>query len=139
CKARQKLSSEAIQLLLRKCADEAVATLPVELRIDQRRVFAIDGTRICTRRSEELGRIFEHPTNGNTPQLLACVLFDVAARAPVDCLILPHTAPEREPALELIERNLKPGDVVLLDRGYPGHDFIARLKELGIDFVIRCS
>jgi hypothetical protein len=139
CKARRKLDSSAIQQLVRNAAQASMSANKDAKLLGGRRVFAIDGTRICTQRSEDLAECFGSPSGGNTPQLLACVLFDVASEIPVDACVDRYATHERDPALELIIRNLKPGDILLLDRGYPGHDFIVQLQELGIDFVIRCS
>lgn len=139
CKARRKLDSRAIQQLVRKAAQSSISVNGDADLIEGRRIFAIDGTRICTRRSKDLSRQFRSPSGGHTPQVLACVLFDVAGEIPMDACVDRSTAHERDLALELVRRNLKRGDVLLLDRGFPGHEFIRQLQQLGIDFVMRSS
>lgn len=139
CKARRKLDWKAIRQLVRKAAQSSISVNGNTDVFEGRRIFAIDGTRISTRRSEELSKRYRAPAGGNTPQVLACVLFDIVGELPMDACVDISTAHERELGLELIRRNLKPGDLLLLDRGYPGHEFIRKLQELGIDFVMRSS
>ena len=64
------------------------------------------------------------------------ILFDVLAKLPLNYLRAPFNTPEREMALELI-RELGPGDLLLLDRGYPGYEMFLALIEQHIDFLIR--
>ena len=47
-----------------------------------------------------------------------------------------HDASERNIALELI-KDLGPGDLLLLDRGYPGFELFEKLLSQGTDFLVR--
>ena len=70
---------------------------------------------------------------------MATVLYDVVAKIPIDAEITKFSSNERTHAIALIEKHVKPGDIVLLDRGFPSRELIARLRELKIDFVVRVS
>lgn len=138
-KARRKLDSRAIKALVDQAAASFYEAFGNEHRLHGRRVFAIDGTWISTQREWKLFDEFGGPSTGHVPQLTSCVLFDVIAKIAIDASIGRYASSERNHAMELIERHLRPGDVLLLDRGFPSLEFIARLRELKIDFVIRCS
>lgn len=45
---------------------------------------------------------------------------------------------ERQMLFDLLER-LRPGDVLVLDRGYPASWLVQALSQRGIDFIIRCD
>lgn len=52
--------------------------------------------------------------------MITGVMFDVLAKVPVNYMHAPFNTPEREMAMELI-KELGPGDLLVLDRGYPGY------------------
>ena len=136
-KARRKLKAEALRSLVLNAAGAFEDELGPHHRFRGRRVFAIDGTWISTQRSWALLDEFNKSSKGHVPQLMATVLYDVVAKTPLDAVITEFSSNERTHAIELIEKHVKPGDIVLLDRGFPSREFIARLRELNIDFVVR--
>ena len=136
-KARKKLKSETLRSLVLTAAEAFERELGAHHRFRGRRVFAIDGTWISTQRGWALLDEFDKSSKGHVPQLKATLLFDVLARIPIDAAITKFASNERTHAIELIEKHLRPGDVVLLDRGFPSRELLARLRELKIDFVIR--
>jgi hypothetical protein len=70
------------------------------------------------------------------PQLLLCVLLDVCGKVPVDLQIAPYSSSERDHLLAMLPR-LQPGDVLVLDQGYPSHEILQELTKAKIDFLIR--
>jgi len=136
CKARHKLKPDALRVLLGQSTESFESAHGVDHRFKGRRVFAVDGTKISTQRSPALWQAFGGPTGGHNPQILVSVLHDVVANLPMDATVAPCDGSERD-ELRLLLKNRQPGDVVVLDRGYPSYDLIDELLERGIDFVIR--
>jgi hypothetical protein len=136
-KARRKLKAESLHSLVVDAAGAFERDLGSHHRFRGRRVFAIDGTWISTQRSWALLDEFNKSSKGHVPQLMATVLYDVIAKTPIDAVITKFSSNERLQAVDLIERHVKPGDIVLLDRGFPSRELIARLRELKVDFVAR--
>jgi len=64
------------------------------------------------------------------------VLLDVCGKVPVDLEIAPFASSERDHLFAMLPR-LSPGDVVVLDRGYPSHEILQALTKAGIDFLVR--
>lgn len=138
-KARRKLKAEALRSLVLDAAGAFELELGHHHRFLGRRVFAIDGTWISTQRGWALLEEFDKSSKGHVPQLMATVLYDVVAKIPIDAVITTFSSNERTHAIELIEKHVRPGDIVLLDRGFPSRELIARLRELKVDFVVRVS
>jgi hypothetical protein len=136
CKARSKIPPELVRTLVHRAADKFDATYGKGLRWFERRVFGIDGTKLNLRRSEELIDHFGVPSDAYCPQALAGTLFDLVSKVPHDTIIGPGASSEREHLFLLLDR-LKPGDVLVLDRGYPSFEILCILQDAGIDFVIR--
>jgi len=63
-------------------------------------------------------------------------LFDLVAKVPHDIAVAPHTSGERLEMMRMLDR-LSPGDVLVLDRGYPSFEVMRILIDEGIDFVMR--
>jgi hypothetical protein len=75
------------------------------------------------------------------PQLLQVTLWDVGAVQPVAWVNLPCNGKgygERSGILLLLDK-MKPGDVLLLDRGFPSRRLLHELIARGIHFVIRMT
>jgi hypothetical protein len=101
------------------------------------RTLAIDGTWKNMPLSPELTEFFGIPEGASRPQMLACTLFDVGAKIPIDGVAGPHDSSERELAKTLFD-HLEPGkDLLLMDRGFPGFLFFHELIQLGMDFLAR--
>lgn len=64
--------------------------------------------------------------------------FDVLNRLGWDMCLCPVSRSEGDMALEHL-RTLKAGDVALVDRGYTGFEWLARMSQRGVDVVARCS
>jgi hypothetical protein len=135
-KARRKLKPAAIRELVHRVADAFEETHGDAHRFKGRRVFAVDGAKISTQRSKSLADEFGMPSGAYCPQIMISALFDVVAKVPCDVTIAPYRGSERSELLQLLHR-VKPGEVVVLDRGYPSHEVIEKLLDAGIDFLMR--
>lgn len=137
-RARKKVPPEVLQIIFAKACEsaQALARQHAKLTWNGFRVCAIDGTKKNLPYSEELLDFFEAPRHAHFPQMITGVLFDVLAKLPLNYMRAPFNTPEREMALELI-RELGPGDLLLLDRGYPGYEMFLALIKQQIDFLIR--
>ncbi len=105
-------------------------------RWNGRRVFAVDGCKVSLQRSVELEAAFGRPEGGHVPQATVSALVNVMSRAPFDVVIDRYGACERQMLVDHLDV-LRPGDVLVLDRGYPSHEILRLLLESGIDFLVR--
>lgn len=138
CKARRKLKPEAVRMFLRHAATAFDDAHGARHRFKGRRIFGVDGSKHSLQRSDALFEAFGAQEGAHCPQILVCTLFDVIAKVPHDARVAPCASSEAEQLRELLE-HLEPGDVLVLDRGYPSYDLIETLLDRGIDFVIRVS
>jgi hypothetical protein len=136
CKARRKITSELLRTLLHRVADAFDGRFGERNRFLGRRVFAVDGTKVNLQRSYELKHAFGVPAGGHCPQAMVSTLFDLVAKVPHDVVVAPNASCERQQMVLLLDR-LRPGDVLVLDRGYPSFEVLRILLDAGIDFVIR--
>jgi hypothetical protein len=96
----------------------------------------VDSSKVNLQRSDELFAEFAPPRGANSPQALVSTLFDLVSKVPHDVEIGPITASDRILCVGHLDR-LQPGDVLVLDRGYPSYELLVMLRERKIDFVIR--
>jgi len=136
CRARPKITSELLRLMLHEVASMSLESSFASQRWRGRRVFAADGTKINVQRSDDLERAFGIPRGGHCPQILVSVLFDVCAKLPIDVEIDPCASCERDQLLNMLS-SLAAGDVLVLDRGYPAHRVFQELTHAKVDFLIR--
>ena len=137
-RARQKVPVEVCQILFAEAVAyaQSLARQHEKLTWNGFRVYAIDGTKKNLPASEELSDFFEAPRHAHFPQMITGVLFDVLAKLPLNYMRAPFNTPEREMALELL-RELGPGDLLLLDRGYPGYQMFHAVITQRADFLVR--
>lgn len=137
-KARRKLPVEAVSDLFANAVERAttLARQTGKATWNGLRVLAIDGTKKNLPYSEELVKTFGRPSEAHYPQMLSCALFDVLAKIPLNLMWGPYATSERVMAKELIH-DLGPGDLLLLDRGYPEFELFELLLHAGIDFLVR--
>jgi len=136
CKARQKIAPELLRALLRQAAEIFDARFGADHRWFGRRVFAVDGSKVNVQRGAELAHAFGLPPGGFCPQVLVSTLFDLVTKMPHDVSVAPCGTNERLGLLNVLDR-LDPGDVLVLDRGYPSFEVMRILLDEGIDFVMR--
>jgi len=136
CQARGKLSSELLRRVLHGAAEKMESAFRGATRWNGRRVFAIDGSKFNLQRSDELDAAFGRPEGGHVPQATVSALVNVMTQVPFDIAIDRYGACERQLLIDHLEV-LRPGDVLVLDRGYPSHEILRVLLDSGIDFLVR--
>ncbi len=138
CKARRKLKPEVCRALLHEVVDGFQKTHGSSYQWNGRRLLACDGSSISLQRSATSQEEFGGSKTGHCPQAMLSSLFDVHAKMMVDLTIAPYASCERKELLKMLDR-VRPGDVLLLDRGYTSYGLMKELKDRGIDFVMRAS
>lgn len=138
CNARKKLRPEALRGMLRTLAAGLLARDATRWR--GLRVFAVDGSRLCVQRSRTLWESCGAPQGGGTPQVQITTLFELFSEFPLDVEIGPFASSEREQILTHLDC-LSPGDLLVLDRGYPSFGLLRELQRRGLHFAVRvpCS
>lgn len=134
--ARAKLPADVVRSLLHRAADEFDRAHGVGMRWHGRRLLAVDGARRFAQCSDELRRAFGRPEGAHYPQIHVTTLFDVCSQVPQDAVLGPYGADERKQLFLVLDR-ARPGDVLVLDRGYPAHDVLSVLTLRDLDFVVR--
>lgn len=137
-RARKKVPFEVFSELFQGAVEKAteLATLFAGSTWKGHRVLAIDGTKKNMPHSAQLVEAYSVPHGGHYPQMLSCALYDVLAKIPINVMWGPYDSSERTLAEELVE-DLTPGDLLLLDRGYPGFEIFEKMLGQGIDFLVR--
>jgi Transposase DDE domain len=138
CDARRKLKASALRVLLHDAADAFDQQHGAQHRFRGRRVLAVDGSKISVQRAPELWTEFGAPASSHAPQILVTTLFDVMAKVPVDATVAPFAGSEREQLGRMLGR-LRPGDVVVLDQGFPSYEVMELLLSREVDFVMRTA
>ena len=138
CRARRKIPVDILQVMFDKAVTlaESLARENTALSWNGFRVYAIDGTKKNLPNSPELRAYFDAPSGANFPQMITGVLFDVLAKIPANFMRGPFWINERAMALELVN-DLGPGDLLILDRGYPGYVMFRAMIKQGVDFLVR--
>jgi hypothetical protein len=138
CRARQKLPLDLFSGLFSEAVSKAqeMAVQIGETTWRGFRVLAIDGTKKIMPYSEQLEAFFGIPSGASFPQMLACALYDVLAKIPVNVVYGPFASSERDMARVLYE-NLGKNDLLLLDRGYPSFELLSEMLSLGFQFMVR--
>lgn len=136
CNARKKLDPELIRDLVHEVKSCFEADHAETFAWKGRRVLACDGAKLSVQRSDALWKEFGGPEGGHCPQILVSTLFDVFAKMAVDVTVARFGSCERSELRSMLQRT-RPGDLLLLDRGYPSFDILCELKERGIDFIVR--
>lgn len=102
------------------------------------RWIAFDGAWMVTSRSRSAQRCWDTPTGGKLPQALVITAWEVRTRLPVGFCVMPGGVGERAGVDELLP-HLRPGDVALMDRGFPSDRLIGALVDQGVDVVVRMT
>lgn len=105
------------------------------------RTLGVDGTRLVLPNHPSIVKEFGQHSFGPKadsprPLALASVLYDVLNLIPIDSQLAPYSNSEGD----LLAKHLgkvKPGDLLLLDRGYPCFWLLFMLKARGIEFCMR--
>ena len=105
------------------------------------RVLATDGTRLVLPNHpsviEEFGQQHFGPKADSPRSLaMASMLYDVLNQITLDAQLAPYASSERDLLMQHLDK-IKPGDLLLLDRGYPCFWLLFLLKAKGIEFCVR--
>lgn len=105
------------------------------------RLLAVDGTRLVLPNhpsvAEEFG-VHQFGPKADSPRSLAMgsLLYDVLNQMTLDSQIAPYASSERDLLMQHLG-HVKPGDLLLLDRGYSSFFLLFLLKAKGIEFCVR--
>ncbi|MEK7411892.1 MAG: IS4 family transposase [Planctomycetota bacterium] len=141
-RARKLLPVDSCRALLRQLVDRIASSSPRRfVHPSGRRFIAIDGTQFIMPHTRQTLEQFDRPQAGawvraHHPQAVTVVAADLLKRLPLDWVLLPKGIGEREGARRLLDL-FQPGDVAVLDRGYPSRAFLAQLLERKIAVVMR--
>ncbi len=141
-KARRRLGVDQCRSLLATVVERISARAHERFRHESgRRFIAFDGTQLILPRVRETLARFPRPKANSWlvshyPQAVTVIAVDLFRRMPLDWRLLKKGIGEREGALGMLDL-LKPGDVAVLDRGFPSRDFLQALIARKIDVVMR--
>jgi hypothetical protein len=146
CRARQNLLPAELLAWFRDALDSRLAVAARARWLWKgHRLLAADGVRYLLPATQpiidEWGRPKVAGGEAYQPQLLQVALWDVGAVQPVSWVQVPCHGKgygERSAILRLLD-NMNPGDVLLLDRGFPSRRLLHELVARGIHFVIRMT
>lgn len=140
--ARDKLSAESCRTVLRLLSERLGKIIPKRIcHPSGRRFIALDGLRLLAPRS---GDTLKHLNktkytrwlSSHYPQALCVVAVDLFRKLPLDFVLLPKGRGERLGAQQLAE-HFHPGDVAIMDRGFPARWLLKEFLDRKIDVVIR--
>lgn len=138
--ARKKLKPEAF-IELNDSVNRTFYNEAPYLVWNNMRLLSVDGTRLVLPRHssiiEEFGEHSFGPYADSKRSLaLGSFLYDPLNLLTLDAQIAPYASSERELLFKHLEK-VNPGDLLLLDRGYPSIALFFLLKARGIEFCIR--
>lgn len=105
------------------------------------RLLAVDGTRLVLPNHPSVAQEFgvhKFGPKADSARSLAMgsLLYDPLNLVTIDSQIAPYAASERDLLMEHLD-HVKPGDLLLLDRGYPSFWLLFLMKAKGIEFCVR--
>lgn len=140
CQARHDLDPQALRMMLGYRATLLAEYAPPK-QWHGRRVLALDGT---TLRVPNVPECAEHFGGMNTscgkfrPLAPASAVFDVLRGCFIDAVLDTFSTDERSLAHSHLDA-LEPGDLLVMDRGYPSHRWFTQLQERNIGFCARIT
>ncbi len=135
-KARAKLKYTAFTSLMHSSLKIFYEQAPVEKWMGFR-VLAVDGSRLNLPKHASIDEEFG-PFDDTIRQARCSLLYDVINLVPVDGQISSLAAGERQLLIEHLPQ-LRKGDLLLMDRGYPAQWLFLLLASKGIEFCARLS
>ncbi len=105
------------------------------------RLLAVDGSRLMLPNhpsiKDEFGE-YQLGPNADAPRsmAIASLLYDVLNLVTIDAQLAPYSSSEKALFYKHLEK-VQPGDLLLMDRGYPGIVLFFILKAMGVDFCVR--
>ena len=142
--ARAKLGVDSCRMILRLLAERLATMTPKRFRHPSgRRFIGMDGVHFIAPRSDDTRRTLS-PMKYNTwfashcPQAFVVAAVDLLKRLPLDFVLLPKGCGERVGAPRLAEQ-FHPGDVAVMDRGFPARWLLGEFVDRQVDFVVRMT
>ena len=102
--------------------------------IKTRRIFAIDGS-VLVLQNADFGGKFKKSNGSYLPHAYASVLYDIDYGFPID-VVVSDKLDERSAAIEHL-KYLKPGDIVVMDRGYYSKALFNIFHDAGVHVLFR--
>lgn len=142
--ARQRLGVESCRAILRALAERLAGMTPKRfLHPSGRRFIGIDGVHFVTRRTKETAKRFQMMSasrwvHSHCPQAVVVVAVDLLRRLPLDFALLPKGTGERAGAAALLA-HFRPGDVAVMDRGFPALWLLSAFATAKVDVVVRMT
>ena len=137
--ARKRLGASAMKRLYRKVVRRQPA---VQATFRGFRVFGVDGSVFTAPDTPQNDAVFGRQTSDRGsaayPQLRGLFLVDLVAHRITDSCFTPIRSHESA-AMPFITRTLRPGDLLLTDRGLTSFALMNRCKRKGIRFLLRLS
>lgn len=145
-KARAKLSYEAFIELNREAVVHTMYEDGDYETLYGLRILAVDGSKIVLPKSDETREQFGAITYHNKPKGItgehcyarSSVLYDVLNRVALDAVLVPVASSETTLARHHLSYT-KATDLVIYDRNYASYELMARIRQTGGHFLIRCS
>jgi hypothetical protein len=146
CRARQNLVPAELLAMYQTALDSPLAqAAQSRWWWKGHRLLAADGVRFLLPATQpiidEWGKPKVAGGEAYQPQLLQVAIWDVGAVQPIAWVQVPCRGKgygERSAILRLLD-TMRPGDVLLLDRGFPSRRLLHELAARGIHFVIRMT
>jgi hypothetical protein len=147
--ARAKLKHTAFVELNRVAIVEAVYADDAKEELTlwrAHRLLPVDGSVVRMPESQALFEFFggqeqfvnqKGPCGERIPQARLSVLYDCLNRIVLDARVGKYSQGERDLLLEHLGAT-RPGDVIVLDRGYAGYLLLAEMASRGLHFIARC-
>lgn len=139
-RARRALGVEPMRAFWREqLADAQAVVRPIHHGLpEDRRVLAIDGSWMLMPDSEGVRQRWSQAGRScdTVPQALLVAAIEITQRLPVAATVVGLDVGERAAATSLLT-DLKPSDILLFDRGYPGREFLAAVNSAGFDLAVR--
>lgn len=144
-KARRKLSITDCRSFLKTIGEQVGRRLHRARHVwGKRRIIGVDGSTFVVPRSADTLKHFRCPTGGEQghaahhPRALSVLALDVLRRVPISYVLGRKGEGERTLIKQMID-DFSPGDVVVVDRGFPSRELLLELINRDIDVVMRVS
>jgi Transposase DDE domain/Insertion element 4 transposase N-terminal len=139
--ARSRLGPEPLEVLFKKVAVPLAKEGSLGAWLAGRRMVAIDGTCLDVADTSENAAFFGRPgipkgEQAAFPQARVVALAECGTHAIFDAVVGAYTTPENTMAGALLDR-LKPGTLLLADRGFCGFPLWSRAVSTGADLLWR--
>jgi len=135
--ARIKLGADVFKVINTRVIEEYEHVDGFHHQWRDRRIFAVNGTKVTLPRSLFAAGFESWSTNHHYPHGLLSSIYNVKSQIPYD-FSLSRKADERLSAIGHLSI-LSPGDTVVYDRGYFSHELLQHHLQLGIDVVFRVA